>query len=203
VARGRGQKSDQGGCGLALLLVVVVVAIGRCGAPAGSGVAENFSSSTSGIANATDRYVEADQLNCRREPRRNARRISGLTRGAFVIVEEIKGDWSRVHASGSSCWVQTRSLTETAPAPSPAPSYAAEPVTRSDGRATRSRGNGSGSGRTERRQSLREGPSFRCGGKRVCGQMDSCEEANFYLNQCGLGRLDGDNDGVPCESICG
>jgi hypothetical protein len=32
--------------------------------------------------------------------------------------------------------------------------------------------------------------------------MQSCKEARFYLTQCGLGRLDGDNDGVPCEAIC-
>lgn len=32
---------------------------------------------------------------------------------------------------------------------------------------------------------------------------DSCEEAYHYLNDCGVGRLDGDGDGVPCESICG
>lgn len=44
---------------------------------------------------------------------------------------------------------------------------------------------------------------FSCDGKRVCGQMSSCDEAYFYLQQCGLGRLDRDKDGVPCESICG
>ncbi|MBZ9648449.1 excalibur calcium-binding domain-containing protein [Sphingobium sp. 3R8] len=32
--------------------------------------------------------------------------------------------------------------------------------------------------------------------------MSSCEEAYHYLNECGVGRLDGDGDGVPCESIC-
>ncbi|WP_349262551.1 hypothetical protein [Geminicoccus sp.] len=32
--------------------------------------------------------------------------------------------------------------------------------------------------------------------------MGSCEEAQFYLSQCGLRRLAGDRDGVPCESIC-
>ncbi|WP_083455615.1 excalibur calcium-binding domain-containing protein [Sphingopyxis sp. 113P3] len=32
--------------------------------------------------------------------------------------------------------------------------------------------------------------------------MNSCEEAYFYLNQCGLHRLDRDDDGIPCESIC-
>lgn len=39
-------------------------------------------------------------------------------------------------------------------------------------------------------------------GKRVCRDMDSCEDAMFHLQQCGLTRLDGDKDGVPCESIC-
>lgn len=43
---------------------------------------------------------------------------------------------------------------------------------------------------------------FSCGSKRYCKQMASCEEARFYLNQCGLNRLDRDNDGIPCESIC-
>lgn len=43
---------------------------------------------------------------------------------------------------------------------------------------------------------------FTCEGKRYCREMNSCDEANFYLNQCGVGRLDGDGDGIPCESIC-
>ncbi len=41
-----------------------------------------------------------------------------------------------------------------------------------------------------------------CGSKHLCRQMNSCEEAYHYLNECGVGRLDGDGDGVPCESIC-
>jgi len=41
-----------------------------------------------------------------------------------------------------------------------------------------------------------------CGAKRYCREMRSCEEAMFYLTECGLSRLDGDSDGVPCESIC-
>ncbi len=44
--------------------------------------------------------------------------------------------------------------------------------------------------------------SFTCSGKRVCREMSSCAEAQFYLSQCGLSRLDGDGDGVPCEKIC-
>ncbi len=42
-----------------------------------------------------------------------------------------------------------------------------------------------------------------CGSKSRCGEMDSCDEALHYLNDCGVSRLDGDNDGTPCESICG
>ena len=41
-----------------------------------------------------------------------------------------------------------------------------------------------------------------CGSKRYCKQMASCAEAKFYLQQCGLSRLDRDGDGIPCESIC-
>ena len=45
-------------------------------------------------------------------------------------------------------------------------------------------------------------PTSQCGSKRLCRQMSSCAEARFYLNQCGLDRLDRDGDGVPCESLC-
>lgn len=46
------------------------------------------------------------------------------------------------------------------------------------------------------------GSSFACGLKTYCRQMSNCAEAFFYLRQCGISRLDGDRDGVPCESIC-
>ncbi|ORJ61332.1 thermonuclease family protein [Geothermobacter hydrogeniphilus] len=42
----------------------------------------------------------------------------------------------------------------------------------------------------------------RCGQKRYCKEMTSCEEAKFYLNRCGLSSLDRDGDGVPCEKLC-
>jgi endonuclease YncB( thermonuclease family) len=44
--------------------------------------------------------------------------------------------------------------------------------------------------------------SGQCAGKRYCNEMASCEEAKFYLSQCGLSRLDGDGDGVPCDALC-
>jgi len=46
-------------------------------------------------------------------------------------------------------------------------------------------------------------PTFECGTKRVCGDMSTCEEAQFFFKHCGLSNLDGnDNDGKPCESLC-
>jgi micrococcal nuclease len=41
-----------------------------------------------------------------------------------------------------------------------------------------------------------------CGKKHYCSQMVSCEEAKFYLMQCGNKKLDKDGDGVPCENLC-
>ena len=46
------------------------------------------------------------------------------------------------------------------------------------------------------------GSGFTCAGKRRCGEMTSCEEAKFYLTHCGVGSLDGNKDGVPCEKLC-
>lgn len=46
------------------------------------------------------------------------------------------------------------------------------------------------------------GKDFTCGSKNYCKEMTSCLEAKFYLKKCGLNRLDGNNDGVPCESLC-
>lgn len=46
------------------------------------------------------------------------------------------------------------------------------------------------------------GSVYTCGTKTTCGQMASCAEAYYFLNTCGVSKLDGDKDGVPCESIC-
>ncbi len=41
--------------------------------------------------------------------------------------------------------------------------------------------------------------SFRCDGRTHCSQMTSCEEATFVLRNCPGVKMDGNNDGVPCE----
>ena len=55
---------------------------------------------------------------------------------------------------------------------------------------------------TSNSNSVGSGGGFTCSGKTKCGQMTSCAEAQFYLNSCGVSRLDGDKDGVPCETLC-
>jgi predicted negative regulator of RcsB-dependent stress response len=40
---------------------------------------------------------------------------------------------------------------------------------------------------------------FACDGRTRCSQMTSCEEATFFLKNCPGTKMDGNNDGVPCE----
>ena len=44
-----------------------------------------------------------------------------------------------------------------------------------------------------------EGRGLRCDGRVYCSQMTSCAEATFFLRNCPGVKMDGDNDGVPCE----
>lgn len=41
--------------------------------------------------------------------------------------------------------------------------------------------------------------SFTCDGRQQCSQMTSCAEATYFSNNCPNTRMDGNNDGVPCE----
>jgi len=41
--------------------------------------------------------------------------------------------------------------------------------------------------------------AFKCDGRTYCSQMTSCEEATFFLNNCPGTKMDGNNDGIPCE----
>jgi len=44
---------------------------------------------------------------------------------------------------------------------------------------------------------------YHCAGKVHCSEMDSCEEARYYLRNCPNIKIDGDGDGMPCEQQCG
>jgi len=41
---------------------------------------------------------------------------------------------------------------------------------------------------------------YSCQGKQHCSQMVSCKEARYYLKNCPNVKIDGNNDGEPCES---
>lgn len=43
---------------------------------------------------------------------------------------------------------------------------------------------------------------YQCGVKSDCREMVSCDEAKYHLRKCGMTRLDGDGDGIPCEALC-
>lgn len=44
--------------------------------------------------------------------------------------------------------------------------------------------------------------SFRCDCSKSCSQLTTCEEATFQLNSCSCKSLDGNNDGIACNSLC-
>ena len=46
----------------------------------------------------------------------------------------------------------------------------------------------------------REYNSFHCDGRIYCSQMTSCEEAKYFIRHCPNTKMDGDRDGIPCES---
>ena len=48
--------------------------------------------------------------------------------------------------------------------------------------------------------STEPGSQFSCDGRTHCSQMTSCEEAEYFLRNCPGVKMDGNNDGEPCES---
>ncbi|MEA3491750.1 MAG: excalibur calcium-binding domain-containing protein [Campylobacterota bacterium] len=42
--------------------------------------------------------------------------------------------------------------------------------------------------------------TYRCDGRTRCTQMHSCQEAKFFQKNCPDVIMDGDGDGIPCES---
>ncbi|MBU0687901.1 MAG: thermonuclease family protein [Gammaproteobacteria bacterium] len=55
---------------------------------------------------------------------------------------------------------------------------------------------------TNSRPSVFEPYDLACGKKSRCAQMQSCDEAHFYLTRCRVTSLDKDGDGIPCPKLC-
>lgn len=45
-------------------------------------------------------------------------------------------------------------------------------------------------------------PYATCNPDLRCREISTCEEAMEILSRCGPGKIDGDHDGIPCESLC-
>ena len=41
--------------------------------------------------------------------------------------------------------------------------------------------------------------AFTCDGRTHCSQMTSCAEATYFIDHCPNTKMDGNNDGIPCE----
>lgn len=52
---------------------------------------------------------------------------------------------------------------------------------------------------TNRTNTNSNNAAFQCSGKIYCSEMSSCAEAKFYLSNCPGTKMDGNNDGIPCE----
>jgi len=47
---------------------------------------------------------------------------------------------------------------------------------------------------------LEEYSKYSCDGRVWCSDMTSCDEAKFFIRNCQGTKMDGDGDGIPCES---
>lgn len=52
------------------------------------------------------------------------------------------------------------------------------------------------------KENVTEEQPYKCGTKRYCKEMESCDEALYFYQVCNVSRLDGDKDGIPCEALC-
>lgn len=57
-------------------------------------------------------------------------------------------------------------------------------------------------GSNQQAAALGSSMSFSCSITKSCKQMTGCAEARFQLRQCRNPRIDGDDDGTPCEAVC-
>lgn len=187
MARGRRSSATQNpaGCGLLALILIIVFAIGKCSGSGDNPAVQDSPTGSPGAASGLTerRFVSSASLNCRSAGRVSAKVVSRFSFGDSVSVRQEKDGWSQIEEAGTPCWMASRYLSESYPVGSSQPRFSS-PASRS----------------VERPKAKKR---LQCSAKRTCGEMNSCAEANFYLDECGVSRLDGDGDGVPCESICG
>jgi len=182
--------SQNSGCGWAIAIVLGLLLVGQCSDdPPDNGYpvtelsipSQNRDDAAAPIEPIA-MYVTAASVNCRSGPGVSHGKVNSFAYAEELTVSKTHDEWSEI--SDDNCWISSRFLSEDKPAP--------RPVVQERQYSTPSRLYGASPQASDQS----------CGGKWKCGQMNNCSEAYHYLNNCGLGRLDGDGDGVPCESIC-
>lgn len=128
-------------------------------------------------------FVNADTLNCRASPDVSSPIVNKLIYGERIIINDRHNDWGLVDKEETDCWASTDFFS------SKLPTHSVE------------------SNELQRfvapvSPPIVSGPPRSCSAAPYCTEMSSCREAQFYYQECGVSRLDGDNDGVPCENLC-
>jgi hypothetical protein len=165
-------KSAGSGCAWIVVFAVVLMALAKC---------TQGDNDIEPLTEIEPEFVTASALNCRAADSPDAAVSETLPYRQRVDVLERRNGWSRIVAT-APCWVSSDFLSQVQP-PFPTPSPEIQRLV-SPPRSTSS------------------APNRSCGAAPYCYEMSSCAEAQFYYRECGVGRLDGDNDGVPCESLC-
>jgi uncharacterized protein YgiM (DUF1202 family) len=121
---------------------------------------------------------------------------------AVTVTGSVKGQsvngnttWYQVEYNSQTLYAHSSVLSATRPAARPAAS--SNTTSSSNSSSTTSSGSTSGGSAP-----VSPAVGVGCNGARTCSQMTSCEQARACLAE-GNGRLDGDGDGTPCESLCG
>lgn len=100
------KQKDNGGCGLAVICVLIIIAIGKCsgGSPTSDkGTSFTSTSPPTSTVETTIMYVASASLNCRAEPEPASRVVEKLSRGDRVEAGETRGKWAKLDRIGEGC----------------------------------------------------------------------------------------------------
>ena len=108
--------------------------------------------------------------------------VTEMQRLVFIVIISLLGWYGYRHFQArTQALSQTTGPLEVRPQPQPA--QATEPSPPATARANLSS----------------PAPQYKCDGRIYCSQMTSCDEATYFLRNCPGVKMDGNNDGVPCE----
>jgi hypothetical protein len=156
-------------------------------------------------------YTVRANANARACPRTTCDIVARLAAGTAVSVlgtttgDSVNGNstWMHIRVQGQEAYVHSSLLTEGTPRPSSS----------SSGRSITPQPTVPGQQSTVppaqppvvQPTSAPPASSWNCGGDNYnCGDFSTCSQAKDYFNSCpgDPSKLDGDNDGIPCNSLC-